>query len=761
MSSVEDKTVQGDLRKRLFLLIAIVLVASGDVTMIWSAINTSAGQTILNHLPTIFKRILALPLGIVGVIVFIIAVVLGCVIYVMAPARWKRMKVVRDRLLEKKPIRPDNLDLDTHLDGQDKQLDRIVALVQRPLPADIPLPSYFVGRDRDLEVVTSKLVKGTSVAIFSRNGISGIGKSSLAAMAVKELNSSNAFPGGIYWIACNTLVGPAGLRNLWALVTYRLGLKGVLEQSEEQRSQYLKIALAGRHPLLLVLDNVEPALDLSKVLDALVVNQHSTVLICTKDTPHNDDRIVQIELGPLSQPDSERFLRVGLSNQTQNRDEKRPNADDEEVIPAFARRFRGIPVALYWAVGHAAHSGVSLRSILTTQETTDEVLIGDPSDSSLLSQTWSLLTTTQRMLFAGLSLLREESFSLDEAYALARASIQIATSQPQDTETLVVKDFGALSDYKLILSLSGARYQLHAESRRYAKQQLAAMASATREVLIDATVRFWMSSLGTAYESHEYHQMLAMAGAFVYKWDVWGKRDELQTLLERILAKEKEFLPSDALWATLQLADLNRRRGRYEEAASGYERVIARAPRLGSASLELNARRGLAEIAFEERRYRDSEDGFERTFAQAHSMGDIECEILSAHGLGTIELWKERRDHALTRFNQAKRLAHEVNYGDAQARELRWMALVHIEQEEFETARYLVQESLDIALGRHNLYNIGKCYQLFATLDENMDRSRAIAQYRLAAESLRKAQAPNAEIEEIEGRILTLERGEV
>src|SRR5262249_8218302 len=136
---------------------------------------------------------------------------------------------------------------------------------QRALPAEVPLPTSFIGRDDELRALVGQLGTGHNVAVSGRDGERGIGKSALAAKAADTLNNTGAFPGGVFWLPCNNLFGASGLDELCNRAAQLLGLGRVLQLPEAQRPAQLRAALLTREPVLFVLDNVEPQLSIAKV----------------------------------------------------------------------------------------------------------------------------------------------------------------------------------------------------------------------------------------------------------------------------------------------------------------------------------------------------------------------------------------------------------------------------------------------------------------------------------------------------------------
>jgi tetratricopeptide (TPR) repeat protein len=760
----------GMFRRWLALPIAVVFVVGTFLVTVLSLAGTPVGTKVVHSLPVAYRWALGLPVPARVVVLAVAVGVLVIVLNAIVQSLRSGVGLYRDRVRHGRPL---TLTREGAVEEIRQELGRTGAEMihaiqtRRALPAEVPLPTSLIGRDAELSALVGQLETGHNIAVSGRDGERGIGKSALAAKAADTLNNAGAFPGGVYWLTCVNLFGASGLDELCSRAAQLLGLGQLLQLPEAQRPARLRTALLTREPVLFVLDNVEPQLGIAKVLDLLAVTGHAAVLVTSVDPVGPDRRISNLVLQPLAPGDAERMLREELHRLRAGAPDA---AFDPDTIRRMAAGLRGLPLLIRFAAGLAAglaaRGSLTLEQVVATQEHIGTVGVDHP-DFGRLDLIWNQLSAAEQRLFAGLALIREESFSIEEAYALARAAAaSVAVGAGDPTTTDPATDFGSLINYQLIIPLygdaSGRLYRLHHESRTFAKRQLAGQPDPVRDGLIGATVRYWETQLATAYAADEYGEVMNIARAVSYNWDAWGRRDELQHLLEWIRDHDSGPLPSEVLWARLQLAELYRKRGRTADAVDLYQAVDKQAGEMGASLMALQARRGLAEIAFEQADFDRAERTFEQTLDQARAVGDLECQLLCLHGLGTVELVdKVRYDYATERFDDALKLAIELNYTDAQARELRWKARVLVEQAEahedhaeaaggdlaeYQEARELAQQSLAIARDRYHLYNIGKAYQLLGRLSERTDRATGLDEYRMAARALSQAQASAPEI---------------
>ena len=66
----------------------------------------------------------------------------------------------------------------------------------------LPMPPRFIGREEELAWVEERLRGGGATAITAVRGVGGIGKTALAAVAMRELYWAGRFPDGIAVVIC-------------------------------------------------------------------------------------------------------------------------------------------------------------------------------------------------------------------------------------------------------------------------------------------------------------------------------------------------------------------------------------------------------------------------------------------------------------------------------------------------------------------------------------------------------------------------------
>ena len=149
----------------------------------------------------------------------------------------------------------------------------------------LPPPDHFVGRQADLSWVVQRLSTSGICAITALGGLGGIGKTTLAAMAIHQLlrQRQERFPDGIAVVLCQHLV--EGAEVLRRLLSRFDPARRVPEINDLGRLADLAHARLQGKTALVVLDNVEPALPITQVLAPLQAAGVSVLLTARHRLP--------------------------------------------------------------------------------------------------------------------------------------------------------------------------------------------------------------------------------------------------------------------------------------------------------------------------------------------------------------------------------------------------------------------------------------------------------------------------------------------
>ena len=174
----------------------------------------------------------------------------------------------REALLEELGLEPgpELKDLEQAILRQDEALSR------RPLPeSNVPVPaSSLVGRQRELDEITTALRDGTRVLTLTGPG--GSGKTRLAIEAANLLASE--LTDGAFFVALDAIRDPALLLPAIAQAV------AVRESSEQPLPESLAERLTGRQALLLI-DNFEQLAEAAPVLSRLLESASGLTFLVT------------------------------------------------------------------------------------------------------------------------------------------------------------------------------------------------------------------------------------------------------------------------------------------------------------------------------------------------------------------------------------------------------------------------------------------------------------------------------------------------
>lgn len=151
-------------------------------------------------------------------------------------------------------------------------------------------PEYFVGREEDLQWLLQRLRGGGVAKITALQGMGGIGKTALAAIAVHQMRAEGYFRDGIVVELCQNQTDSVII------------VRRILARFHPQRrqpetndpSELIEIAhrLLDGKDVLIVLDNIEPKLDLEAVVKPLLAASVTVLLTARHSLPHN---VVSVE----------------------------------------------------------------------------------------------------------------------------------------------------------------------------------------------------------------------------------------------------------------------------------------------------------------------------------------------------------------------------------------------------------------------------------------------------------------------------------
>lgn len=298
-------------------------------------------------------------------------------------------------------------------------------------------PSRFVGRQRDLESVSTMLQDRRLVTVC---GPGGVGKSRLSLHVASRV--AGYYDDGVRVVEVGA-IDPGG--HVIGLISSSLGVR---ERVDAALSDRLAESFAGQH-VLIVLDNCEHVADaVGEVIDALVRRTSGVAVLATSRRPLGVDGEQLWRLSPLpliddgeSQSEAAAlfFDRIGSSAPEVVPDEvTRLHADE------ICRRLDGVPLLIELAAARVRHMGVrGVRDSLADPATLDRPSRGPArhrSPDAVIRWSYDRLSVTDQEVFCALSAFAGW-FDVEGSNAVAGNSDDVRSSLWRLVdESLVVAD---------------------------------------------------------------------------------------------------------------------------------------------------------------------------------------------------------------------------------------------------------------------------------------------------------------------------------
>jgi tetratricopeptide (TPR) repeat protein len=285
------------------------------------------------------------------------------------------------------------------------------------------VPEHFIDREDDLAWVKSRLARRDTAGIAALRGMGGIGKSSLAAQAARELRAEGEYPDGIVVVLCRAKSQPTEVLRevLKRFDPYRRGPRGAA-LSESNLEDFAQQILTDKQALV-IFDDVEPGLDMTSVLRPLR-KLGISVLITSRQAlssavvPVDGSR----ELELLS---SEKALSVLIDAYMQHRTVELSSAQ-KAAARQIVEQLGHHTLALRLAGSYAANTGRDLEALAISLENPASALgLSDAEQqgaiTALFKQSTNALPAPALRLFIALSAFGGDEFGRNAAIALAQA----------------------------------------------------------------------------------------------------------------------------------------------------------------------------------------------------------------------------------------------------------------------------------------------------------------------------------------------------
>lgn len=569
------------------------------------------------------------------------------------------------------------------------------------------LPSkddVFLHREEELAWLDKHLHPDKVVAVC---GPGGMGKSALAARAVRRLDAAR-FPDGIIF---HTFYHQPATAQAVQTVAHALGIKG---EADPER----QVALAlGSKQALLILDGAEEADDLRAVL---ALRGSCGVLITSRKK--TDAGPLRLDLQALPDEQAEEVLRAWGGD-----------VEDQESIERIAELLGGWPVALRLA-GHYLHStGEPAVDYLRWLEQEPFKELGDgeqhqAGNAALLLQRSAAQVSEDSRLVLGLAGTL--------AYDLLATAPMIALLE--DDERRCRLAVNELVNYGLLERRDNRLHIGHALIHQYAATHLGLSKEALQRVahyyrgwcrtqsaaglpgyvLLDDERTHCLRLIATCLDGELWQEVKGLVDAINEYLDRQGWwTEKLNTVEMRLTAARKAGDRRDEAWCLNSLGYTCWKRGEKDQALRRYEQCLPLWRELGARKDEGVTLNNMGSIYWSQGKYEQALELYEQSLSIRQEVGDREGEGATLNNIGMLYRKQGDNEQALSYYEQCLPIAREVGHKILEGSTLNNIALIYGAQgkpgkavEYYKKALAIVTELGDRKLEAEDSWNIGLTY---------------------------------------------------
>ncbi len=630
----------------------------------------------------------------------------------------------------------------------------------------LPVPETFIGREADLDWLLRRL-RDRAIGVTALGGMGGIGKSTLAAVALHQLRAEGRFADGVAVVLCQELAD-AGEVVCRALARFDPARRQPEARDPAGLAEVARLLLAGKDTLI-VLDNVEPALDVRAVIQPLREAGAHLLLTARQTLPH---AVVPVEasrmLDLLDEEDTlTLFARsMGLSSADNLTTEQRAAA--ERIIAALGRHTLAVKLAGAYAADMRRDLDALAGEMENPQRAIDLPSGETPHALALVfAESANALPEATLRLFAGLAAFGAPEFGRQAALALGEG---LGLPAPEASVYLLVLRalLRASNDGALPEESDRERLRIHPLLRAFAASELARWPEDERRNAARAIAQYYagyLRSVPTAALAVDEENVIAAlewarsagapeivvalcAGMGVF-WRVrWHTAASLRYLpwgaeaAEAIAAQTGQR--EDRVRAanlTLLYGQALRRVGRMDEAERTFQENLTLRRELGDQDGEAWALMQLGYISLRRGDLEAAEPRFTAALDLCRAVGDRMGEGEAQGYLGQIALRRNALDAAEVYFQAALAIFRETGDRQNAGWALTRLGRVARFREDYSAAEGRYQEALDTQQAISDHQGEGVTLTALGDLLEAQERAdEAESYYRQGLAMLREAQ---------------------
>jgi tetratricopeptide (TPR) repeat protein len=595
----------------------------------------------------------------------------------------------------------------------------------------------------------------------------GIGKTTLAAVALRQLRAEGRFADGVAIVLCQALTDAGDVLRR-ALARFDPERRQPEARDPAGLAEVARLLLSGKDTLI-VLDNVEPALDVRAVIQPLREAGAHLLLTARQTLPH---AIVPIEasrmLDLLGEEDTlTLFARsMGLASASDLTTEQRVAA--ERIIAALGRHTLAVKLAGAYAADMRRDLGAFADEMENPQRAIDLPSGETPHALALVfAESANALPEATLRLFAGLAAFGAPEFGRRAALALGEG---LGLPAPEASVYLLVLRalLRASTDDVLPDESDRERLRIHPLLRAFAASELSRWPEDERRNASRSIAHYYagylrgvpnaalavdeenvIAALEWAHSANEPDLVAALCDGMGVFWRVrwhtaaslrylpWGA-EAAEAIATRTGQREDRVRAANL---TLLYGQALRRVGRVDESERTFQENLTLRRELGDQDGEAWALMQLGYISLRRGDLEAAEPRFTAALDLCRAVGDRMGEGEAQGYLGQIALRRNALDAAETNFQAALAIFGETGDRQNAGWALTRLGRVARFREDYAAAEQRYREALDVqrAIGDHQ--GEGVTLTALGDLLETQDRAdEAEMYYRQGMEMLREAQ---------------------
>ncbi|HEY7122981.1 MAG TPA: tetratricopeptide repeat protein [Ktedonobacterales bacterium] len=593
----------------------------------------------------------------------------------------------------------------------------------------LPEPPHFVGRGAELDWLLQRLRSGGAVAISALRGMGGIGKTALAAVALRQARREGHFKDGIVVILCQGRSD--ALSILGEVLTSFHPLRQPPETSLLARLAELAHQLLDGKDVLIVLDNIEPQLALEQLVGPLRT-ANATILLTARQMLPTSGVPAEggLELQLLAPHEALDLLAQSLGRRTIQGFTTKEGEAAKQIVATLGEHTLAVKLAGAYAAEQQRDLTVFAQELRDPQRALDLPEGETPQAvARILNQSIDALPNPARWLFIALAAFPTGEFGRQAALALAN---QVQLAYPEEQLNLLVRR--ALLDSSINAAMPAGsdreRLRLHALLRAFASIQFARWDQRAQDLARLSLARYYATATGAASANAlgwdetnitglldwaqtqgELEVVAHLCQSFKNYWrDRWHITDAYTYLPWGLVATKalSHQHPGDPLWqqldATLALTygQILWRTGEVAEAERLFQEILLLRRTWQDQRGEGEVLVALGDILWREGQVQRSEEYFSRALSLARQLHDRHGEAEAWIALGRIFRNREHRDEAKRAFETALKISEELGNLREQGRVLTWLGLLAQDRGQLTAAESFYKQALPLTREEEN-----------------------------------------------------------